>query len=491
VELDYHIAGRTLDRFHRSNARTRGIIGPIRSGKSTACCMEVLRRAHAQTPWHGARRSRWAVIRDTFGDLERTTIATWNSMFGQMYGRPVGRKAGIVHEIRDKLRDGTLLECDVIFFAMDHPDDANKLLSLELTGAYVNEARTTHRAIVDTLGDRVGQYPAKKDGGITWGGWWFDTNPPDDSSWIYELAEIEQPEGWEFFRQPGGLRRNPIGEWEINPKAENVENLNIQDGRNYYIANLPGKTKDHIKVMYGGEYGFLVDGKRVIHEFDDEVHTSKRVLEFTPGIPVYIGIDGGKTPAAAFLQRINGRWFLIKELIASKIGVNSFVKDMFRPALEDLLEQGIGGRNGEDFVLTADPAMMGDVESDAQVYDSAGIEINPAFTNEWGIRRDVLGGACSQLIGGQPRFLVSQACPRSRISLAKGYVLRKVGVDNHGSSRYELKPDKRSEHSHIGDAIMYAIMGSGEGRELLAGSRIADGPMPAKRLGSNFSGIRR
>jgi hypothetical protein len=33
----------------------------------------------------------------------------------------------------------------------------------------------------------------------------MDTNPPDDDSWYYRVAEKEKPEGWEFFKQPGGL----------------------------------------------------------------------------------------------------------------------------------------------------------------------------------------------------------------------------------------------------------------------------------------------
>ncbi len=32
-----------------------------------------------------------------------------------------------------------------------------------------------------------------------------DTNAPDEDHWYYRLAEETRPEGWEFFRQPGGL----------------------------------------------------------------------------------------------------------------------------------------------------------------------------------------------------------------------------------------------------------------------------------------------
>ena len=48
--IDYRVPGNTLARFLRSNAFVRGIRGPIGSGKSTACCIEILRRAWETLP---------------------------------------------------------------------------------------------------------------------------------------------------------------------------------------------------------------------------------------------------------------------------------------------------------------------------------------------------------------------------------------------------------------------------------------------------------
>ena len=44
----YAPGGPVLRAFHRSPAFVRGIRGPIGSGKSTACVMEILRKAKAQ-----------------------------------------------------------------------------------------------------------------------------------------------------------------------------------------------------------------------------------------------------------------------------------------------------------------------------------------------------------------------------------------------------------------------------------------------------------
>ena len=59
----------TLKKFALSNVRTRCAMGPFGSGKSSACVMEIIRRAHMQAPGpDGIRRSRWAVIRNCYSD---------------------------------------------------------------------------------------------------------------------------------------------------------------------------------------------------------------------------------------------------------------------------------------------------------------------------------------------------------------------------------------------------------------------------------------
>ena len=79
------------------------------------------------------------------------------------------------------------------------------------------------------------------------------SNAPDEDHWYFKLAEIERPEDWSFFRQPGGVFKD--GEdWKINEDAENL--INLPDG--YYKRGLNGKTNDWIKVNLANEYGFGV-----------------------------------------------------------------------------------------------------------------------------------------------------------------------------------------------------------------------------------------
>jgi len=120
----------TVSRFMRSNAPVRGIIGPVGSGKSTGCCWEVFRHAQEQTPGpDGKRRSRWAVIRNTYRELADTTVKTWLSWFPESLVGQFNR-ADMTHVVR-----AGDVEAEVLFRALDRPQDISKLLSLELTGA--------------------------------------------------------------------------------------------------------------------------------------------------------------------------------------------------------------------------------------------------------------------------------------------------------------------------------------------------------------------
>lgn len=88
MNLDYKPPGPIAKSFMKDNAFVRGIRGPVGSGKSVTCCMEIMRRAVNQQPnASGIRRSRWAVIRNTNPQLKTTTIKTWRDWFSDEIGR--------------------------------------------------------------------------------------------------------------------------------------------------------------------------------------------------------------------------------------------------------------------------------------------------------------------------------------------------------------------------------------------------------------------
>ena len=82
TEFIYKPDGEVLKTFMKGKSFFRGIRGPVGSGKSVACCVEVFRRSLEQKKnKDGIRKSRWAIIRNTNPQLRTTTIKTWLDWF--------------------------------------------------------------------------------------------------------------------------------------------------------------------------------------------------------------------------------------------------------------------------------------------------------------------------------------------------------------------------------------------------------------------------
>lgn len=235
---DVHVryaAPDTVGRFMDSDDFVRVIVGPVGSGKSSGCIMEILRRAREQAPGpDGLRRTRFAIIRNTYPELRDTTRKT----FEQWVPDALGRWHEVPFTFHMRFGD---VDCEVLFRALDRPGDIKKLLSLELTGAYINEAREVPREVFEVLQTRVGRYPSKAQGGPTWFGIWGDTNPWPVGHWAHELFNTGKlPPGHAIFEQPDGL----------GPDAENVENL--PDG--YYDRLCNGKDSEWVEEYVRGKY---------------------------------------------------------------------------------------------------------------------------------------------------------------------------------------------------------------------------------------------
>lgn len=267
VEVNY-TAPPTLSEFLDSNAFVRVIMGPLGAGKSSACVLEILRRAQEQAPGpDGLRHTRFAVVRNTYGQLRDTTRKTFEQWVPERLGKWNEQEFAFRMEFAD-------VRCEVLFRALDRPQDVGKLLSLELTGCYFNELREISRTIFDGMGGRVGRYPAKMDGGATWFGIWGDTNPWHATHWGHKLF-AQGPKDHALFRQPSGM----------DPLAENVDNLPA----GYYQRLCEGKDSEWVKVYVHGQeaasdvgsvYGELLDGLELrggLREFDhptDGIFTS-------------------------------------------------------------------------------------------------------------------------------------------------------------------------------------------------------------------------
>lgn len=455
--IKYEPAGLTVKRFHESAAFFRGIMGPIGSGKSTACVIELLRKAQLQAPGRdGIRRSRWAVIRNSYPELKTTTIKTWEQWVPLYYGK-MDWGGPIRHHV--KTAD---LDMEVLFLALDRDEDARKLLSLELTGAWINEAREVPKAVWDALSGRVGRYPGPADGGCTWSGIIADTNPPDDQSDWYRLAEDETPKNWAFFRQPGG--KTPDAEnlnWLLQTPHTLGLPLNHSDrlaqGRTYYERLEGGKEQDWVKVYVHGEYGYVTEGRPVYSMYRDSIHTAQAAIEPVRNLPLLLGVDFGLTPAAVIAQKlVDGRWLILDELCADDCGITRFAELLAKYVATHYPDHLIGGG-------WCDPAGNTRDNDEKTAFDilkqKTKWQWKLAPTNEFDIRREVVVNALNRLVDGKPGVLVSPKCATLRKGFVSGYHFKPIRSAN--GTQFHDTPAK-NKYSHPHDGLQYLFLGGGE-----------------------------
>ena len=133
-----------LWKFLNDDSFIKSIMGPVGSGKSYACCAELFRRAVMQkpSPRDGIKYTRFAVVRNSYPMLKTTTLKTWLELFPEDIWGNVHHAPPIKHHIRLPSKEGASgIDMEVLFLALDQPKDVRKLLSLELTGAFVNESK--------------------------------------------------------------------------------------------------------------------------------------------------------------------------------------------------------------------------------------------------------------------------------------------------------------------------------------------------------------
>lgn len=478
---EYTSPGPICDQFLLSDAFVTGLRGPIGSGKSTACVMKSLMISKAQEPQKDGRRySRGAIFRNTYPELVSTTMKTWH----QWVPKDLGRWGRIdngppTHHIRDND-----IDMEVMFVSLDRPADVKKVLGMELTWAWGNEARELEKAIIDGLTGRVGRFrPPKKvelpnyrcvSPQII-----LDTNPPEQGHWWYVLAEQDTTtqanadmiasvkKAEEELRSAGLLRPDQplfrfLSQPDANsPDAENRQNLPAD----YYAKASAGKSDEWKKVYIRGEYGFVQDGRPVYPEFREHLHV--KLFELNPRLPLSIGIDFGNTPAATIGQRsFTGIHRVRWEVVTEHMGAKQFAEVL----------KGFLGQHCAQFQIdsiTGDPA--GDSDSQTNIEETCfkilkanGIAAKPASTNDPRLRQETHKQAMSRLIDGEAGWQVHpQGCPTLRRGMAGQYRFKRIEVV--GSDRFHDKPEKNAV-SHVCEADQYRMLGAGEGRVVLRGT---------------------
>lgn len=467
LEIQFDTNAPTLQRFLESDKFAQFVMGPLGSGKTNAFVFKVFSLICQQTPnADGVRRSLVPISRNTYGDLENTTIRDWRSVVGDECGQFINSHPP-EHRLRFRLPDGTRVESTVIFIALDRDDHVKRLRGLQATFAWLNEAKEQPKGIFDMMTLRVGRFPPKNQEGCSFSGVLGDYNAPDEDHWLFELhaqwMRGELPD-YEFFLQPGAVIGEPRN-WVVNPEAENLDNLEA----GYYQRGMQGKGDDWIAVNLANRYGFVRDGKVIFPEYVDSLHC--RPFEPVRGVPLRLGADFGLTPAMAIGQRrANGTYRILDEVVTHDMGAKRFAGLCLRHLQEKYSEFDIETATGDP---AGDSRLADDEEKTVfSVMAAEGLVMKPAHTNDFTIRTTAVSSLLSRLEDGEPAIAIHPRCKVLRKALAGRYCYRRLSVA--GDARFRDEPDK-NEYSHIAEALQYLLLGSGEAKNVLKakGSRTA------------------
>ena len=487
LNFRYQPDGDTLRAFLRDDTSfVKGIRGPVGSGKSVCSMVDLFLNAARewnsvnheagetlQTPPEertGPKKVRSVVVRNTSPQLETTTLKTWlewfpEEVFGKMRWRPPFRHDIEIPELQ--------LEWEVFFLALDREEDQKKLLSFEITSAFVNEAREVQHSLVTAVASRLRRYPRMMDGGARRSYMVMDTNAPDEEHWwsimsgaveppdwmsAEDRMNLVMPDNWKFYTQPPALLRvrdsaGVLTGYELNPARENAA---FTDSR-YYADLRQGQTTDWIANMLMNEIGSIHAGRPVYRDFNPQVHVAPAPFGPDPSVrKIFVGLDWGLTPAACFGQDVRGQVRVFDEIVTRDTHTVQFAKIVARHI----------ARHYPDFEIefVGDPAEKRsevDGRTPFQIFNAAGMKVARAWTNDPDIRMGAVQTQINTMVdGGRPGYLVSPSCTWNVGGKNGGYAYRKNTEE----------VDKKNPYSHIADAEQYMVLRMGYGRKLIRGS---------------------
>lgn len=432
------------------------IVGPVGSTKTTASLMKIAYEAKRVEPCHdGIRRSRCAVVRNTNQQLDDTTIPDFMKWF------PEGEAGTYARTGKRFFLRFDDVECEVIFRGLDDQNDVRRLLSLQLSFAFMDEFREIHPDIFNALRGRLGRYPDKSMNGVgcatrlpdgevkqihkIWG----SSNPPDmDTFWENYLSA--PPENCHVTIQPSGL----------SPEADWLHFL--PDG--YYENLCLGASEDWIDVFVHAKFGRSLQGKPVFRCFDKATHVHKTTLmpNRVSANPLIVGFDcTGLNPAAAIGQLgFEGRLMVYAEVVSSDMGAIRFIREKLKPLLANRFA-------GMPALVVIDPAGMArgaDERNVADMLKAEGFRVIPARTNGISARVAAVEQFLTRSVDGKPAFLLDPSCKVLAEALRSKY---RYKINTKGEA--DDTPEKTHPWADVVDGLQYLCLHA-DGGALFAGA---------------------
>lgn len=405
----------------------------------------MFRRAcEAPVQEDGIRRSKGVIVRNTLQQLKTTCLVSITQLF-----RPI---------MHYKVSDQTIeirmpgVEADWLMLPLDTVENQQRLLSLELTYAWLSEFREIDHEIAQAVLSRCGRYPSRAmlqpDQHNYWYGMFMETNSfSEDSPW-YEALEEELPSNWDYFVQPGAFE----------PDAENLENL----PPSYYQDLMESNSAAWVEQYIHNKITPSLSGQAVFrNSFSPDFHISDTELRPVPGYPLIVGVDSGRTPAAVICQLDNiGRLLVLQSIVTQKhesMGMIKFLEERLRPALQH--ERLVGN----SAFLIVDPAAVAKSQigesSVIEAIHEAGFQVIKALTNDIDPRLRAVEKYLSEQRNGGAAVLFDAVWTHELILAMQSKYRYKIKKDKS----MEEKPDKTHPWSDVCDALQYACLGTNSG----------------------------
>lgn len=445
---------------HNSTKTTAGIYKIAYEAAKVAACKD------------GIRRSRYAWIRQTRQMITDSSLPDFLKAF------PDGVAGTLIKSDLKFLLKYDDVECEILFRGLDESTDVRRLLSTQLTGAIIEEARECNPDIFEALTGRVGRYPDgilvphrpewgvdKKgnpiqgcvdDTGKSVDKIWAMTNPPDWGSWWEEKISAPE-ENMHVTIQPSGLSED--ADWVHLLKSDYYENMAV------------GKSEAWKDVYIHAKFGKSLSGKPVFSSFNRDVHVAKKGLIFNPvsQSPLIVGVDTALHPSAVFMQRDSrGRLLVFHSAHAADMGALRFFREVVKPVL--------ASRFGSAKVrIVIDPAGMQRSQNDestvADIVRAEGLVVVAAHTNSIAARIAAVDSFFTRMVDGEPGVLIDPEHNHELIMALAGKYRYKTNKNGETAD----VPDKQRPWADLVDGMQYGCLyadgGTTFGREVRQAAR--------------------
>lgn len=435
------------------------VLGPVGSTKTTSVAFFLMMKAAQQTPSpDGIRRSRFGIIRNTLVALKQTVLKDLMSLFSE-----IAEWRPSENVIRVRQAD---IDAEFILLPLETPNDQRRLLSMQLSAVWVNEAREVDYNLIMAAFSRCGRFPSMKHGKAACSHRFLiaDSNMGVEGSELYKFLEEEYHPEVMYIHQPSAL----------SPEADWLQYLPA----NYYDDLMVGAVREWIDTHVHAQWSQDLSGSPIFTSiYNEHFHVATEPLQVLPQFPLLVGTDPGLNPAALIGQyTARGQLRVLRECYAHNMLYGQFIDTIVTPICQ------MPGFLYKPLFWYMDPAGINRHATSGLsakgMLDAKGFDVTLAPTNDIdprlkaielfltetrGVETSIQYKSLSELKrqGPAPAIIIDPSCIVLQAGLGGKYRYKKKKV----TGELEDKPEKKHPISDVMDSLGYLCMGvSGTGR---------------------------